>query len=101
MLIYMSSRLLIKYLNRESISFGPPYAELIFYRGISLLYLKNQTKKQKMKAPTTPVMIRTHWNAFCMLKTEVSKFIPNTPATTPKIATTNVAVVSRSSNWIS
>jgi hypothetical protein len=36
-----------------------------------------------------------------MLKTSVSKFIPNTPATTPKIATMNVAVVSSSSNWIS
>lgn len=74
---------------------------MIIYRGISLLYLKNHRNPQKMKAPITPVMMSTHWNAFCMLKTEVSKFIPNIPATTPKMATTNVAVVSKSSNWIS
>lgn len=54
-----------------------------------------------MKAPTTPVATSTHWNAFSILKTVVSKFIPNIPATTPKMATTNVAVVSSNSNWIS
>jgi hypothetical protein len=77
---------------------GPLGGSILLYRGISLLYLKNQRKKQKIEVPTTPVITRTHWNACCMLKIEVSKFIPNIPVTTPKIATTNVAVVNSSSN---
>ena len=31
-----------------------------YYRGMSLLYLKNKMKAQNIKAPVTPVIIRTH-----------------------------------------
>jgi len=71
------------------------------YRGMSLLYLKNHTNAENIHTPQTPVIIRTHWNADGTSNNGISKFIPNIPATTPKIATTNVAVVSKSSNWIS
>lgn len=51
--------------------------------------------------PQTPVINRTQLNASGLSNNGMGKFIPNTPATTPKIATTKVAVVSSSSNWIS
>jgi hypothetical protein len=90
-------------LNRVEIDSSVLWEEGIYilYKGINLLYLKNQRKEQKMKTPVTEVITRTHWNAFSISKTDVSKFIPNIPATTPKMATTNVAVVSSNSNWIS
>ena len=68
---------------------------------MSLLYLKNHTNAEKMMAPVIPVITRTHLNAPGSSNNGIGKFIPNIPATTPKIATTNVAVVSSSSNWIS
>lgn len=71
------------------------------YRGMSLLYLKNHTKALNMMTPQIPVIIRTQLNAEGTSNNGISKFIPNIPATTPKMATTNVAVVSKSSNWIS
>lgn len=54
-----------------------------------------------MTAPVIPVIIRTHLKAPGTSKNDIGKFMPNIPATTPKIATTNVAVVSSSSNCIS
>lgn len=71
------------------------------YRGMSLLYLKNQTNAENITKPHTPVIISTHLNAPGWLKKSISKFIPNIPATTPNMATTNVAVVRSNSNWIS
>lgn len=71
------------------------------YSGISLLYLKNHTNEQNIMIPHIPVIIRTHLNAPGSSNIGIEKFIPKMPATTPKIATTNVAVVSSSSNWIS
>jgi hypothetical protein len=71
------------------------------YSGISLLYLKNHTNAQNMMTPVTPVIMRTHLNAPASSNNGTAKFMPKIPATTPKMATTNVAVVSRSSNWIS
>jgi len=68
---------------------------------MSLLYLKNHTNAENINTPQIPVIIRTHWKAEGTLNNAISKFIPNIPATTPKMATTNVAVVSKSSNWIS
>ncbi|KAE9587868.1 hypothetical protein Lalb_Chr22g0349391 [Lupinus albus] len=76
-------------------------ANKLISKGISLLYLKNHTNAQNMKTPQTPVIIRTQLNAWGSSNNGISKFIPNIPATTPKMATTNVAVVSKSSNWIS
>lgn len=77
------------------------FADYLIYRGINLLYLKNHKNEQKMTAPVTPVIISTHLNADVSSNNGISKFIPNIPATTPNIATTNVAVVSKSSNCIS
>lgn len=74
---------------------------LFSYRGMSLLYLKNHTNAENMMIPQTPVIMRTHLNASGSSNIAISKFMPNIPATTPKMATTNVAVVSSSSNWIS
>ncbi|MFS7909989.1 hypothetical protein Hanom_Chr02g00101011 [Helianthus anomalus] len=54
-----------------------------------------------MIAPVTPVITNTHVNAVGLSNNGIIKFIPNIPATTPKIATTNVAVVSISSNCMS
>lgn len=54
-----------------------------------------------MTIPVIPVIIRTHLNASGSSNNDIEKFMPKIPATTPKIATTNVAVVSNSSNWIS
>ena len=79
----------------------PVISMIVIHKGISLLYLKNQTNAPNMMRPDTPVTIRTHWNAFGTWKNEISKFMPKIPATTPKMATTKVAVVSNSSNWIS
>jgi hypothetical protein len=56
---------------------------------------------QNMMTPVTPVIRRTHLNAPASSNNGMAKFMPKIPATTPKMATTNVAVVSRSSNWIS
>lgn len=53
-----------------------------------------------MITPLTPVIISTHWNADGVLNKAISKFMPNIPATTPNMVTTNVAVVSSNSNWI-
>lgn len=74
---------------------------LSIYSGMSLLYLKNHTNEQNIMIPHIPVIIRTHLNAPGSSNIGISKFIPNMPATTPKMATTKVAVVSSSSNWIS
>lgn len=71
------------------------------YNGMSLLYLKNHKNEQKITAPHIPVIMRTHLNAPSLSNNGIVKFIPKIPATTPKMATTNVAVVSSSSNWIS
>ena len=71
------------------------------YKGMSLLCLKNNINAQNMMIPQTPVTMRTHLNAPGSSKKGMAKFMPNIPATTPKMATTNVAVVSSSSNWIS
>ncbi len=72
-----------------------------FYKGKNLLFLKYQMKQQNMTKPHTPVMTSVHSNACGTLNKSTSKFMPKTPETTPKMATTNVAVVSSSSNWIS
>lgn len=71
------------------------------YSGINLLYLKNHKNEQNIITPHTAVIMRTHLNAFGSSNNGTSKFIPNIPATTPKMATTNVAVVSNNSNCIS
>lgn len=73
----------------------------LLYSGISLLYLKNHKNEQKMTTPVIPVTIRTHLNAPGTSNHVIGKFMPNIPATTPNMATTNVAVVSSSSNCIS
>lgn len=71
------------------------------YSSSSFLCLKNHKNEQNMKAPVTPVIISTHLNASGSSNNGISMFMPNTPATTPNMATTNIAVVSSSSNWIS
>lgn len=71
---------------------------LRIYSGINLLYLKNHKNAKNITAPVTPVIIKTHLNAFGSLNMGISKFIPKIPATTPKMATTKVAVVSSNSN---
>ena len=71
------------------------------YSGISLLYLKNHKNEQNMIIPQTAVIMRTHLNAFGLSNNGTEKFMPNIPATTPNMATTNVAVVSNNSNCIS
>ena len=73
-------------------------ASLEIYNGMSLLCLKNHTNEQNMTMPVTPVIKRTHLKAPGSSNMGISKFMPKIPATTPKIATTNVAVVSSSSN---
>lgn len=65
---------------------------------MSLLYLKNHTNAQNMMTPLTPVTMRTHLKAAGLSNNGTAKFMPKIPATTPKIATTNVAVVRSSSN---
>lgn len=65
---------------------------------MSLLCLKNHTKAENMHTPVTPVIRRTHLKAPSSSNIGIEKFMPNIPATTPNIATTNVAVVSNSSN---
>ncbi|KAI5066641.1 hypothetical protein GOP47_0019265 [Adiantum capillus-veneris] len=70
-------------------------------KGINPFHLKNRRKLKKTNRPQRPAMTMTHLKAPGSLKIAISMFIPNTPATTPYIATTNVAVVRRSSNWIS
>lgn len=70
------------------------------YKGINLLYLKYHRNKQKITRPHTPVITSTHWNADGTSNKAISKFMPKIPATTPNMATTNVAVVSSNSNWI-
>jgi len=43
-------------------------------------------------------IVRIHWNADGTSNNGISKFIRNTIATTPKIATTNVANLNKCSN---
>lgn len=71
------------------------------YSGMNLLRLKYHKKEQNIITPHAPEIMSTHWNAPDSSNNGTWKFIPKTPAMTPKIATTNVAVVSSSSNWIS
>jgi hypothetical protein len=54
-----------------------------------------------MTIPVEADIPSTQLKASGMSKSDISKFMPNIPATTPKIATIKVAVVRRSSNWIS
>lgn len=68
---------------------------------MTLLDLKNHKKEKKMRSPATPVINNTQLKADELLNNPIGKFIPNIPATTPKIATTNVAVVNNNSNCIS
>lgn len=56
---------------------------MIIYNGMSLLYLKNHKNEQNKVAPETPVINSTHLNAEGELNIDISKFIPNIPATTP------------------
>jgi hypothetical protein len=77
------------------------WSENSIYKGKNLLCLKYHKKQQKMTAPDTPAIARVHSNACGTLNNGTSKFMPKTPDTTPKMATTNVAVVRSSSNWIS
>jgi len=80
---------------------GTPGLRASIYKGKNLLFLKYQRKQQNTTAPQTPVMARVHSNAWGTENRGTSKFMPKTPETTPKMATTNVAVVRSSSNWIS
>jgi hypothetical protein len=68
---------------------------------MSRRHFRNQRKKPKIKIPPNPEIMSTHWKAPVTSKKGISKFIPNIPAITPKMATTNVAVVRSSSNCIS
>lgn len=54
-----------------------------------------------MNVPEIPDIIKTDLKPDGFSKNGTIKFIPNIPAITPKIATTNVSVVSISSNCIS
>jgi hypothetical protein len=58
-------------------------------------------KAEKIMMPATPAIIKTHLKAQGSSNKSIGMFMPNIPATTPKIATTNVAVVSSNSNCIS
>jgi hypothetical protein len=68
---------------------------------IKFFCLKNQIKEKRIMKPATPVEPRIHLKARGSSNKSIGMFMPNTPATTPKIATTNVAVVSSNSNCIS
>jgi hypothetical protein len=54
-----------------------------------------------MMIPVIPEITSTQLKASGTSKSGTAKFMPNMPETTPKIATIKVAVVRRSSNWIS
>lgn len=60
--------------------------------------MKNHKNAMKIRMPPNPEIIRTHLKAEGSSNRTIGMFIPNTPATTLKMAMTNVAVVSRSSN---
>jgi len=60
--------------------------------------LKNHTDAENITLNKLMFIVRTHWNADGTSNNGISKFIRNTTATIPKIATTNVANVSKSSN---
>jgi hypothetical protein len=74
---------------------------LINYVNIKRFCLKNQTKAQKIIIPAPPVIIKTHLKVQGSSNNSIGMFMPKTPVTTPKIATTNVAVVKSNSNFIS
>ena len=58
-------------------------------------------KEANTRSPAIAVIMRTHLKARGSSKSSIGIFIPKIPATTPKIATTKVAIVKISSNWIS
>lgn len=62
---------------------------------------KTIKRNKKLQFHTLPWWQAPMRMPFEFLNNDIWKFIPKMPATTPNMATTKVAVVSKSSNWIS